>query len=150
MKIAIASDHRGYNLKKELFNYLKAMYEIDDLGTNNEESTDYTKYAFKLGEKVSKKEYEMGILICGTGIGISIACNKVKGIRCAKVNDVEEAILTRTDNDANVIALSGKMNIERAKEIVDAFLNTPYKYVPRYQKRIDDITKYESGEYNES
>ena len=150
MKIAIANDHRGYKLKKELYRYLKERYDITDLGTDNEESTDYTKYAFILGEKVANKEYDYGILICGSGIGISIACNKVKGIRCAKVNSEEEAYLTRKDNDANVVAFSGKTNINDAIDIVEKFLRTPFENNERYIKRIKDITDYENGEYNES
>ena len=148
MKLCIASDHRGYRLKNELLNYLKDKYSIDDLGTYSEESTDYTKYAFLLGEKVRDGMYDFGIAICGSGIGISIACNKVKGIRCAKVSSIEDALLTRGDNDANVIALSGKLPFEEAKVYVDTFLSTEFSNIPRHQKRIDDITNYENGEYN--
>lgn len=150
MKLAIANDHRGYKLKKELYRYLKERYDITDLGTDSEESTDYTKYAFKLGERVANKEYDYGILICGSGIGISIACNKVKGIRCAKVNNEEEAYLTRKDNNANVVAFSGTTNINDAIRIVEKFLMTPFEKNERYIKRIKDITDYENGEYNES
>ncbi len=150
MKLAIANDHRGYKLKKELYRYLKERYDITDLGTDSEERTDYTKYAFKLGERVANKEYDYGILICGSGIGISIACNKVKGIRCAKVNNEEEAYLTRKDNNANVVAFSGTTNINDAIRIVEKFLMTPFEKNERYIKRIKDITDYENGEYNES
>ena len=107
MKICMGSDHRGYELKTKIIEALKDKYDITDLGTYSKDAADYTKYAFLVGEKVSNKEYDYGILICGTGIGISIACNKVKGIRCAKVDSVEDARLTRNDNDANVIAISG-------------------------------------------
>ena len=147
MKICLASDHRGYTLKEELVNYLNDKYYVIDLGTYSTDSVDYTKYGFLVGEKVRDKECDFGIVICGTGIGISIACNKVKGIRCAKVNSVEDAILTRKDNDANVISLDGKTDRNYAIEIVDAFLKTEFANLDRYIKRIDDIRKYENGEY---
>lgn len=150
MKICIASDHRGYALKNSLINDLKEKYIIDDLGPYNEESTDYPKYGFLLGEKVANKEYDFGIVICGTGIGISIACNKVKGIRCAKVNSIEDTILTRRDNNANVIALDGKMDPLNAKQIVETFLTTPFASLDRYVKRINMITDYEKGKYHEN
>ncbi len=150
MKLCIASDHRGYKLKKELFEYLKDNYPIEDLGTDSDMSTDYTKYAFLVGEKVRDGAYDFGILICGTGIGMSIACNKVKGIRCAKADNPDEASLTRTDNNANVLALSGKLDFEKAKEIVEIFLNTEFEGNERYIRRIEDIAKYENGEYNVS
>ena len=105
MKIGIASDHRGYKLKEKLKKeLLKRNYEIIDYGTYSEESTDYPDYAFKLGENVRNKNVNFGIAICGSGIGISIACNKVKGIRCAKVVNSAEAKVTRLDNDANIVA----------------------------------------------
>ena len=147
MKICIASDHRGYKLKQMLLEKLKDEYQIVDLGTNSENNTDYTKYAFLLGEKVSSKEYDFGILICGTGIGISIACNKVKGIRCAKVDSVLDAEMTRKDNDANVVAINGNIDIEKAIEIIRKFLTTKFTNIERYVKRIDDIRKYEMGDY---
>ena len=106
MKIGLANDHRGYPLKEKIKKYLtKKGYEIIDYGTNSNESVDYTEYAFRIGESVVKEEVELGIVICGTGIGISIACNKVKGVRCAKVDTVRQAKLTRIDNDANILAI---------------------------------------------
>lgn len=149
MKICIASDHRGFELKEKLLKYLNNKYNIEDLGTHSSEMVDYTKYAFLVGEKVRDKEYDFGIVICGTGIGISIACNKVKNIRCAKVNSVDDAIMTRKDNDANVIALDGKLDENNAIEIIEAFLNTEFSNIERYQKRIHDIELYERGEYVE-
>ena len=97
MKVGIVSDHRGYELKKELVKEL-TNYELIDYGTYSTESVDYPDYAFLLGDKVVKKEVDYGIAICGSGIGISIACNKVNGIRCAKVNTVLDAKMTRLDN----------------------------------------------------
>lgn len=147
MKICIASDHRGYGLKDELFKYFNDKYDVTDLGTYSNDMVDYTKYGFLVGEKVRDKEYDFGIVVCGTGIGISIACNKVKGIRCAKVNSVDDAVLTRKDNDANVIALDGKLDRNEAIEMVESFINTEFSYIERYLKRIEDIAKYEKGEY---
>ena len=144
MKIGIASDHRGYKLKEKLKKYLtKKGYEVLDLGTDSTKSCDYSDYGIALGEKVRDKEVEYGIAICGSGIGISIACNKVKGVRCAKVNNKKEAKYTRLDNNANVVALNEKMFLFEAKDIVDAFLNTKYKKEERFQRRIDKISKYE-------
>ena len=147
MKIGIVSDHRGYKLKKSLVNYLtKKKFEVFDFGTDSTESTDYPKYGFIIGEKVSNGEVDFGIAICGSGIGISIACNKVKGIRCAKVDTVSEARHTREDNDANILALSGSMPIYKAKDIVDKFFKTNFSNEDRHARRIDQIRKYESGE----
>lgn len=146
MKIGIASDHRGFDLKNELIKYLrKKNFEVVDYGTDSSEMVDYTKYAFKLGESVAKKEVDFGIVTCGTGIGISIACNKVRGIRCAKVDNIKEAELTRRDNDANVLALSGTMPLYRAKDIVDVFFSTNFSGINRYIKRINQIIEYENN-----
>lgn len=142
MKIGIASDHRGYKLKEYLKKKLKE-YEIVDFGTNSEESADYPDYGILLAEKVSTKAVEKGIAICGSGIGISIACNKVKGIRCAKVSNVDEAKYTRNDNDSNIVAFSAEVSNEEALKIVKTFLETPFSNDERHQRRIDKITKYE-------
>ena len=142
MKIGIASDHRGFKLKEYLKENLKD-YEIIDYGTYTEESSDYPEYGIKLAEKVSTKTVEKGIAICGSGIGISIACNKVKGIRCAKVSNEEEAKYTRNDNDSNIVALSSKVPNEEALKIVKTFLETPFSNDERHQVRINKITKYE-------
>lgn len=146
MKIGIANDHRGVELKNYLLERLNE-YEVVDLGTDRNESVDYPDYAFLLGEKVANHELDYGIAICGSGIGISIACNKVKGVRCAKVSNVEEAKYTRLDNDANIIALSATTNEEEALEIINTFLKTEFSKEERHQRRIDKITKYERGEY---
>ena len=143
MKIAIASDHRGFVLKGKIIDYLKDNYEILDLGTNSEDAADYPIYGIKLGETVANKEADLGIAICGSGIGISIACNKVKGIRCAKVDSIDDAYLTRKDNDANVIALNGSIDFSKAIEIIDKFLNTPFEPNDRYIRRINEIKEYE-------
>ena len=150
MKIAIASDHKGYHLKTTLKTYLtKKGYETLDLGTDSVFSVDYPKYAFRLCDVVTKKEADYGIVICGTGIGISIACNKVKGIRCAKVDNIKDAKLTRVDNDANVLALNGSMMAYKAKDIVDTFLKTNFSNEERHIKRLKMIEEYEKGKYHE-
>lgn len=144
MKIGIANDHRGYKLKTKLVPYLlKKGYEVEDYGTLSTESVDYPDYGIMLGEKVRDKEVDYGIAICGSGIGISIACNKVKGVRCAKVNNTKEAKLCRIDNNANIISLNERMLLFEAKDIIDTFLTTDYQEVDRFQRRIDKITKYE-------
>lgn len=144
MKIGIANDHRGYKLKTKLIPYLlKKGYEVEDFGALSTESVDYPDYGILLGEKVRDKEVDFGIAICGSGIGISIACNKVRGVRCAKVNNAKEAKITRLDNNANVIALSEKLHLFEAKDIIDAFLNTQYQPDERFERRINKITKYE-------
>ena len=144
MKIGIANDHRGYKLKKFLKNKLEEKgYKVIDYGTDSEESVDYPDYAFILGEKVVKKEVDYGVAICGSGIGISIACNKVKGVRCAKVSNKEEAQVTRIDNDSNVVSFGEKTSKQDALDIVETFITTPLSNLEKHQRRIDKILKYE-------
>ena len=146
MKIALASDHRGYALKKELIKELEKNYEILDLGTNSEESVDFPKYGFILGESIKNKEADFGIAMCGTGIGISIAANKVKGIMCAKINSVEEAKLAKEHNNANVIALSGKTDIKEALNMVETFIKAVPNEEEKYKRRINQIKEYENND----
>ena len=145
MKIGIANDHRGYKLKKFLKNKLEEKgYKVIDYGTDSEESVDYPDYAFILGEKVVKKEVDYGVAICGSGIGISIACNKVKGVRCAKVSNKEEAQVTRIDNDSNIVSFGEKTSKQDALDIVETFITTPFSNLEKHQRRIDKILKYEA------
>ncbi len=146
MKIGFASDHRGYKLKEYLKKELSE-FEIVDYGTDSEESTDYPDYAFKLGESVVKGDVDFGVAICGSGIGISIACNKVKGVRCAKVTTPEEAMYTRNDNNSNIVAFGEKTTEEDALNIVKTFINTPFSNEEKHQRRIDKMTAYEEGNY---
>ena len=142
--IVIGSDHAGIDLKEKIKDYLKTLeieYFDASLSINNKED-DYPDIAKAVTSAVLEKNC-LGIAICGTGIGISIACNKVKKVRCAKVNNVREARLCRLDNDANIIALNEKMHLFEAKDIIDVFLNTKYQKEERFQRRIDKITKYE-------
>lgn len=144
MKVGLASDHRGYRLKNEIIDFLKDSYEIKDYGTFNEESTDYPIYAFKLCEQIGH-EIDYGILICGTGIGISIAANKVKGIRCAKISSVEEAILCKEHNNANVIAFGEKTDLSLAQQMVQSFLETNFSNGERHIQRLKEIENYENA-----
>lgn len=143
IKIGIASDHRGYILKGQIIDRLMNKYDITDCGAYSEESVDYPDYAFKLGNLVADKDVDFGIAICGSGIGISIACNKVKGVRCAKVSTPEEAEITRNDNDANIVAFSASTSLDNALKIIDKFINTPFSNEERHQRRINKITRYE-------
>lgn len=145
MKIGIASDHRGYNLKEQIKNV--SNYEITDYGTNSTESCDYPDYAYKLSQGVLNNEVDFGIAICGSGIGISIACNKVKGIRCAKVSTPEEAMYTRNDNDSNIVAFSEQTDLQTALQIIDKFINTPFSNEEKHLRRINKIKEIEEGTY---
>lgn len=151
MRIALASDHKGYHLKMTLLSYLKKKkIEVIDLGTDSVLATDYPKYAFLIGESISKGDADYGIVICGTGIGISIACNKVYGIRCAKVDNTKEAKLSRLHNNANVLALNGSMMTFKAKDIIDTFLKTNFSKEERHVKRLKMIEDYEKDGIYES
>ena len=140
MKIGIASDHRGVILKEKIKNYLNDRYQIIDYGTNSIESVDYPQYAYKIGESIRDNKIDLGILICGTGIGMSIACNKVKKVRCAKVTTKEEAFLARSHNNANVIAISENTN--NYKEIIDTFLTTDFSNEEKHKRRVEMIDNY--------
>ena len=137
MKIGIASDHRGYKVKEKLKKYFdKKNIEYVDYGTDSTEVVDYPLYAKELCKSVLSKDVEMGILICGTGIGMSIVANKFKGIMCAKVDNSDEARLAKEHNHANVI-------MWEIKDIVDAYLGSEYLEDERYLRRIEEIKKIE-------
>lgn len=140
--IGIASDHAGYELKEKIKQFLHEMnYQVIDYGTMVNTSVDYPDYAFKVGESIASKGIQLGILVCKTGIGMSIACNKVRGVRCAKVDNVEEATLTRLHNDSNVLAISA-LN-PNALEIVKTFVQTEFSNEERHIRRIQKISEYE-------
>lgn len=141
LKIGIACDHRGYKIKNDIIKKLQEKYEVIDYGTNSEESKDYPIYAFKLCEDI--KNIDFGILLCGTGIGISIAANKVKKIRCARVVSIEDAYLARYHNNANVIALSSEQNIDNLIELIEKFINTEFSNEPRHIRRNEMIDNYD-------
>lgn len=143
MKIGIANDHHGVDLNQKLTKYLESIgYNVINYGPETTDPVDYPVFAFKLGEAVAKKDVDFGIVICNSGIGVSIACNKVKGVRCAKVNDEWEAKMTRLDNDSNVIALSSRFPIEYLEKLVTIFLKTNFSNEERHQRRIDLINNY--------
>ena len=144
MKIGIANDHRGYKLKKEIIKYFNDTgYNYIDYGAESEDNTDYVDYAVKLCNAVNSKEVEYGILICGTGIGMSIAANKIKGIKCARVISVEDARLAREHNMVNVIALGE--NTLGVEAIVSTFLNTECSKIDRYIRRNNKINDLENN-----
>ena len=146
MKIGITSDHRGYDLKELILKeYKRDDVELIDYGTNSEESVDYPDFAFKLATDVRDKKVDFGLTICGSGFGMSIACNKVKGIRCARVKDVEDVIITRNDNDANIIAFSGRSSLELSIAIINRMIDTPFSNAERHTRRIKKITEYEEN-----
>ena len=140
MKLILASDHGGYELKEEIKKYLNGKgYSFDDLGTHSTESVDYPKYGRDAAKAVASGQYDRGILCCGTGIGISLAANKVKGIRCAVVSDTFSAKMSRAHNDANMLSLGGRVvGVGLALEIVEAWLNTEFEG-GRHQRRVDQI-----------
>ena len=138
---AIGCDHGGYELKLEILKYLeKKGLEYKDFGCDSLESVDYPIYARKVGQAILDGECDKGILICGTGIGISITANKMKGIRCALCSDCFSAEATRLHNDTNIVALGGRVvGPELAIKIVDTFLHTPFSGDERHARRISMI-----------
>ncbi len=145
MKISIGSDHTALELKQELILFLeKQGHIVKDCGTFSKESCDYTDYGIQVAEDVQRGDADRGLVLCYTGIGMSIIANKIKGIRCALVHTVEEATLTRNHNDSNCLALSAKYtDFNLAKEIVSTWINTSFSNEERHKRRIDKITTYE-------
>jgi len=145
MRIAIASDHRGYELKKRLLHSLEKLgHQVNNLGANSQESTDYPDFAFAVAETVGKGQADRGILICGTGIGMCMAANKVQGVRAANCHDIITAELCRRHNDANVLCLSGDLlGEELVERLVKTFLTTDFEAGSRHSRRVDKIMKYE-------
>ncbi len=144
MKIAIGSDHAGYDLKEVIKNYLiEKGYEVVDTGTNSRESVDYPIFGENVAETVAKGEADRGIVICGTGIGISISANKVKGIRAALCTNEYMARMARKHNDANVLALGARvLGVDLALSIVETFLNTEFEG-GRHERRVHLIHNIE-------
>lgn len=145
--IALGADHGGYELKEAIKKHLEENnIEYKDFGTNSTDSVDYAPIGAKTARAVANGECEKGILCCGTGIGISMAANKVKGIRAACCSDYFSAKYTRLHNDANILALGGRVvGVGLALELVDVFLNTEFEG-GRHQRRIDQITAIENEE----
>ena len=147
MRIAIGADHAGFDLKQSVKQHLAAKgIDIDDQGTISTESVDYPDFAKKVGEAVAEKRADLGILVCGTGIGMSIAANKVQGIRAAHVSSELDAQMAREHNDANVLTLGARVLDEQtALKIIDKWLTTNFAG-GRHQGRVDKIMKIEQQE----
>lgn len=150
MKIVFGNDHAGPGMKEELIKYLESKgHEVINVGTDTKDSCDYSDYGYKAAMKVVSGEADCGVLICGTGIGISISANKVKGIRAAVVSDPTSAKLTKLHNDANMIAFGSRIvGVETAKMILDAYLETEYEGRKeggeRHQRRVDKMMAIEN------
>ena len=149
MKVAIGCDHGGINLKPILVDYLqKNKIEYKDFGCYSAESVDYNDYALQVSNAVANGKFDFGILICGTGIGMSIVANKVKGIRCGHCHDVFSAKMTRLHNNANVLAMGERVvGAGLMLMIVDAFLNTEFSGDERHQRRVDKIIDLENKNF---
>lgn len=144
MKIAIAADHGGFELKDSMVEYIKSLgNEVLDLGTNSADSVDYPDYAKKVCEEIQQGNSDLGILICGTGIGMSLAANKFEGIRAACVSDVYSAKMSRNHNNANVLCIGARViGDEVAKLIIKTFLENEFE-AGRHQRRVDKIMAIE-------
>ena len=147
MKIAIGADHAGYELKEKIKQRLAQQgVQVEDQGTVSNESVDYPDFARKVGEKVAGKQADFGLLVCGSGIGMAIAANKVPGVRAANISSEQEAQLSREHNDANVLAIGARLlDDQKAWSIVDKFLHTPFAG-GRHQRRVDKISEIEREE----
>lgn len=147
MKIGIANDHTAVEMKNEISTYLKDKgYEIVNYGTDESASCDYPVYGEKVAKAVAANEVDLGIAICGTGVGISLACNKVKGIRCCVCSEPYSAKLSRMHNNSNVLAFGARViGVEMAKMIVDSWLEAEFEG-GRHQRRIDMIMSIENEE----
>ena len=144
MKVAIATDHNGVEQKLELIYFLNDLnVEVIDESKDNTPTDDYPDFARRVCEDVINKEVDLGILMCGTGIGMSIAANKFKGIRCAKVSNTDESRLSREHNDANVLALNYTEDLLKLKDIIRTFIETEYSADERHVRRIAKITSFE-------
>ncbi|MDQ5894051.1 MAG: ribose 5-phosphate isomerase [Actinomycetota bacterium] len=147
MKIAMGSDHAGFELKEAVKSQLEADgHEVEDVGTHSPESTDYPPFAAKAAELVAGGQAEKGVIVCGSGVGVSIVANKVDGIRAVNAHDPAEAEMSRRHNDANVVTLSGaRLGSEDARPIVETFLATGFDG-GRHERRVNEITEVEKGE----
>lgn len=148
MQIGIASDHGGFELKEEIKGYLRTIgIEPIDMGTFSEDSVDYPDYGMLVAKKVSNGELEKGILICGTGIGMSIVANKFRGVRAALANDLYSARFSREHTDANILVIGGRIvGKDLAKEIVKTWLNTSFTE-GRHRRRLEKIEALEKENF---
>ena len=143
MKISIATDHNGVNEKKEIIRLLN-QYEFIDKSPLNTDTDDYPDFAYEVAKSVISKESELGVLLCGTGIGMSIAANKVPGIRCGHCSNVEQAHLTKEHNHANIIAISYKQDLNEIAEMIKEFIETENSAEERHVRRVNKISNYET------
>ena len=141
MKIVIGSDHRGYPLKEQIKKYFdNSKIEYKDIGTNSTESVDYPDYTKLAGEAINNDNYDYGVLICGSGIGVSIAANKVKGLRAVNANNNNMAEMSRQHNNANVICFgSDFIDYEKAVRFFEIFINTKFEGGERHERRISKL-----------
>lgn len=146
MNIVIGSDHAGYKLKETVKNYLKSKgFEVTDVGTDSTESVDYPDYAEKVASKVGQGDYPLGVLICGSGAGMAMAANKVKGVRAALAYNKDSAELARQHNNANILTIGARLTDEKtALDVTDAFFSAEFEG-GRHQRRIDKISKIEES-----
>jgi ribose 5-phosphate isomerase B len=147
MKIALGADHAGYDLKQLLKDHIeKSGHQVKDLGTHASDSVDYPDYAREVAHDVARHDSDFGVLVCGSGVGMSITANKVAGIRAANVGSEQAARLSREHNNANILALGARVVREAdALKIVDAFINTPFAG-GRHERRVDKIAQIEEEE----
>ncbi len=147
MRIAVGSDHAGYALKAKVAPLLKAAgHDVVDVGTDSDESADYPRYAARAAAMVADGEAERAVVVCGSGVGVSMVANKVSGVRAVNAHDAEEAEMSRRHNDANVLALGGRrLEGEVAAEIVEAFLATEFEG-GRHARRVEQIASVERGD----
>lgn len=147
MKISIGCDHSALELKNIVIKHLERLgHTVSDKGTYTKDSCDYTDFGYMVAKDIQSGEADRGIVICFTGIGMSIIANKVKGVRCALVGSVDAATLTREHNDTNCLALSAKYTEPAlACEIVDTWINTEFSFNERHERRINKISKYEEN-----
>ena len=147
MKIYIATDHRGLETENKIIEYLNSRgIETEKSTIPHNEKDDYVDFAVDISKKVVNNKDSFGILICGTGIGMSIAANKIKGIRASRCVSKEDAYLTRTDNNANVLCISYKLDLESIYEIVNTFIETPFSTEERHIRRVNKILELENGD----
>jgi ribose 5-phosphate isomerase B len=145
MKVIIASDHAGFKLKERIKQYLeKENIDYSDFGTDSLDSVDYPDFAIEVAEEVARVKNSRGILVCGTGTGMTIAANKVKGIRAVAAYDSYSAKMSRVDNDTNVLGLRGRFfPFGKIKKIINVWLHTPFSGESRHENRLNKITDYE-------
>lgn len=146
IRIAIGADHGGFELKEKVRQYLTGKgHNVEDLGTNSAESVDYPDFARKVAERVAARGADFGIVICGTGLGVAMTANKVRGIRAAPCNDTISARFARSHNDANVLTMGGRLiDLGTAEKILGIFLSTPFEG-GRHQRRVEKIAAVEGN-----